>query len=553
MPTKVDPAKEISYGDVENFAEEEKHNFQDFVKLKTAVGGNLYCAFYTIAEGARYLSIESESLLESIEKHTKYKLSDHIESMRVAFNNYESQSFNKVSRLSEKEVIIKSAYAEKFAQDNKLSIFDIDEIRDDFDGFDTAQPDWFDKLRRHSNQQLYHFIVGSYLATIYPQIKLPCKEAQGNNLNQEQLIGYGNYLFPDNLVSMDISSKYFSNQELSEIIDQDANLKLKEKAKQHLDYDEEKKLFYLPKDKHDFNNKIHQSTSPLEVEQLSQVLDICSSDKFKEVDSLHFHHDEGNGAGHFSALIPKERYSKFRQNTQTSLEGVELTYPSKSPTPQNTEQHSIIEAEKINNTLLSDFIQAKNGTDQNAIKEAQEQFNSPSTYSGLGLKVELVGDPPAEGIQEEFTYKYKITDCIAGGLASMFYHQNKEKDLHIVFECKPEEHDQVITRIRNLKKTKSVADDQKGPLFEIWSGIEGGGQIIAGGKSKLGSKSENIKLLYGISPLGEQSDIPEKKFYTKKQGNSYEAQSYEEYIGKSSKEPGASGAAVRSDGAGRGN
>ncbi len=545
MPTKVDPAKEISYGDVENFAEEEKHNFQDFVKLKTAVGGNLYCAFYTIAEGARYLSIESESLLESIEKHTKYKLSDHIESMRVAFNNYESQSFNKVSRLSEKEVIIKSAYAEKFAQDNKLSIFDIDEIRDDFDGFDTAQPDWFDKLRRHSNQQLYHFIVGSYLATIYPQIKLPCKEAQGNNLNQEQLIGYGNYLFPDNLVSMDISSKYFSNQELSEIIDQDANLKLKEKAKQHLDYDEEKKLFYLPKDKHDFNNKIHQSTSPLEVEQLFQVLDICSSDKFKEVDSLHFHHDEGNGAGHFSALIPKERYSKFRQNTQTSLEGVELTYPSKSPTPQNTEQHSIIEAEKINNTLLSDFIQAKNGTDQNAIKEAQEQFNSPSTYSGLGLKVELVADPPAEGIQEEFEYKYKIIDCIAGGLASMFYDQHKDKDLHIVFKCKPEEHDKVITRIRNLEKTKSVADDEQGPLFKIWSGIRGESKIIVGGKANLNSNDQSVDLLYGLSLLAENDEI-ERKFYTKDEATgNYTAKSYEEYKGICNKSIGITRALAR--------
>ena len=124
-------------------------------------------------------------------------------------------------------------------------------------------------------------------------------------------------------------------------------------------------------------------------------------------------------------------------------------------------------------------------------------------------------------------------------------------DSPIVFKCKPEEHNQVITRIRNLEKTKSVADNKQGPLFEIWSGINGDSQIIAGGNAKLVSKSKGLEMLYGIS-LGTQSDIPERKFYKKKQDNGYEIQSYEKYIGESSKEAGPSGAAVISGDAGRG-
>ncbi len=108
-----------------------------------------------------------------------------------------------------------------FAEKNKLSLDNLKLIGAELSNINTKSQDWFDALRR--NKQLYHLIVGSYLASIYPNIEeLNHKNEQGNDLEHQQLIDYGDYLFPDNKVIMDISSRYFSNKELSDIIDQNA-------------------------------------------------------------------------------------------------------------------------------------------------------------------------------------------------------------------------------------------------------------------------------------------------------------------------------------------
>jgi hypothetical protein len=160
MPAEDGAAKKASYGGIEEFVDSEKEKFRDFVKVKTAVGGNLYCAFYTIAECARYLPIGSDDLLVSIEKHSKYKLSDHIEKINGAFKYYQQKSFYKCGNLTPEEVTHKSAYAEEFKQNGlRLDIYDIDNIKDDFGqylgGFSAAQEDWFDKLK--------NMIISSYI------------------------------------------------------------------------------------------------------------------------------------------------------------------------------------------------------------------------------------------------------------------------------------------------------------------------------------------------------------------------------------------------------
>ena len=406
MPAEVGSNKEAGCGDIEEFVGVEQEKFKDFVKVKSAVGGNLYCAFYTLAEILRYLSIDSKSLLKSIEKHTQYKLSDHIESIKKAFDEYCEKSFyeddaeealEKTSINAEK----KSAYAQEFKENGLcLDIFELDNIKVEFEkylnNFNKTQEDedWFDRLRRDRNKHLYHFIVGSYLATIYSQISLTGqKNEDGNNLEHQELIDLANHLFPNN------------------------------------------PLCYLPRDREGFNSIIQQYTSKLTEEQLEQVISICTPDKFTEIESSYYHY----GKQHFSALIPSQRFKQFNSEIPgLQIDGAAIPHqtPSSSPAPQNTEQQSKIEAEKINDKLLKDLNEAKQkanqGDEANAIEQAQHEFESPPIYSGLGLTAKLVVDPSVADSQEEFTYIYQITGCIEGGLASMFYNQYKDKDLHIV-------------------------------------------------------------------------------------------------------------------------
>lgn len=394
-------------------------------------------------------------------------------------------------------------------------------------------------------------IVGSYLATIYPKISLEDKSAAGNNLEHNELIDLANHLFPRNPLCMSVANEYYQNQGLVSLFDSpEVGQELKAAAESHLGYDDRIKLFFLPKDKEGFQSKIQQFLSNLSDEQSAQVISISTQDEFTRIESSYFHYDSQNK--HFSALIPIDRFNK---QFNKAIEGLQINgeavkgekTPSSSPALTGEGDLVKKEAEKINNELLEQLRKSKELDDQEVKNKAQKEFNSPPIYSGLGLKVELVGNPPSENYQEEFEYKYKITGCIESGLASGFYNLHSKKDLHIVFKCKPEEHDQVITNIRNLDRAK----ENEQPLFEIWSGIQGEGDVIAGGNAKLDSKSKGLEMLYGIF-LGAQSDIPERKFYKKNKDNVYEVQSYENYIGESSKEAGASGAGVVSGGAGRG-
>ena len=133
--------------------------------------------------------------------------------------------------------------------------------------------------------------------------------------------------------------------------------------------------------------------------------------------------------------------------------------------------------------------------------------------------------------QGEVEYKYKIIDYIEDGLASAFYKCYKDKNLHIVFKCKPEDHDQFITDIRNLKRIKSDKTKSTEYLFQIWSGKEGNGNAIVGGKSILDSNDLSVHMLYG-PPHNVAHGKIERKFYTKMddQGK-YKYQSYQEYQG----------------------
>ena len=424
MPAEDGAAEKASYSDIE-FVGSEKDKSEDFVKVKTAVRGNLYSSFYAIDECERYRSIDSKDLLELIEKHSgEYKLLDHIEKIKKAFDNYKQQSFYGGVNATEEEVRQKSYYAEQFkALGLFLDIYELDKIKDNFlqnlNNFDKTQEDWFDKLRR-DNKHLYHIIVGSYLATNYKQFNFDNKhEGDGdekvNNFLPHQLTAYAEFLFP-------------------------------------------------------------------------------------------------------------------KCNIVTSLEEVQFEIPSPSPTPQNTEKESQNEAEKINNELLEKLKESKKGDDQEAKNKAQEEFNfPPDIYSGLGLKVELVGDPPSENHQGEFEYKYKIIGGIKGGLASTFYDYYKDKNLHIVFKCKPEEHDQVITDIRNLKRIKGDTTKNTESLFQIWSGIDGGSNTIVGGKSKLDSNDQSVNMLYGPPNKVKDGEI-KGLFYTKsKETGAYEAKNYDEF------------------------
>lgn len=527
MPAEVGAAKKAIYGDIEDFVESEKEELKDFVKVKTAVGGNLYCAFYTIAECARYLSIDSNDLLKLIEKDPTHKLLDHITQIKEAFNDYKKQPFYGVTPLTEELANKKTGYATEFGRRGLcLDIYEIDNIKDDFNEVDTAQEDWFDKLRKHDNRQLYHLIVGSYLAAIYPKIILEDKSADGNNLEIQQLIDLANHLFPHYPLCMRFTDEYYKNEELIDSFR--GGQEFKEAAEGYLGYDDKKKLFYLPRDEEDFKSKIQQYTERLTEEQSVQVISICTSDKFTKIESAYYHFDKG----HFSALIPIERFEQFNEKLPPSQIYREVVQtPSPSPTPQNTEKESENEAKKINNELLKKLNESKNCDDQDPINKAQEEFNSPSKYSGLGLKVELVSGPPSKDHQGEFEYKYKITGYIENGLASGFYNQYIDgKDLYIVFKCKLEDHDQVITDIRNLKRAKSDTANEEKPLFEIWSGIEGGSNIIVANKSKLNSNDPCVNILYGISLDKNTTNVIMNKFYTKDgDQDNYISQSYEDY------------------------
>ncbi len=100
MPHNFNTDQKIICGGVDHLDEADKKKLQGYVKLKTAVGGNLYCAFYTIAEGSRYLSIESNKLLDLIEKDKKnsrgnyYTLSHHINQLREVYDTYQNKDFN---------------------------------------------------------------------------------------------------------------------------------------------------------------------------------------------------------------------------------------------------------------------------------------------------------------------------------------------------------------------------------------------------------------------------------------------------------------------------
>lgn len=535
MPAEVDSAQEASCGGIENFVEDEQEKFKGFVKVKTAVGGNLYWAFYTIAECARYLPIGSKDLLESIENHSEeYKLLDHIRKIKEAFNDYGQKSFYKCDNFTAEKATQKSAYAEEFKQNVLcLDIYDIDNNKDDFDQylceFSDEQEDWFDKLRKHDNKQLYHLIVGSYLATISPKISLNGKSKNGNNLEHQQLIDLANHLFPHNPLCMSFADKYYKNEALVSFIDScEEDQILKQAAEKWLVYDDKIKLFCLPKDKEGFQSKIQQYTSRLTTKQSAQVISICTPDKFTEIESSYYHY----GRQHFSALIPSQRFKQFNSEiTGLQIDDPKILHqtPSSSPAPQNTEIESKEEAEKINNKLLKQLNESKEKYDQEAKNKARKEFNSPSKYSGLGLKVELVKETTAT--QGEVEYKYKIIDYIEDGLASAFYKCYKDKNLHIVFKCKPEDHDQFITDIRNLKRIKSDKTKSTEYLFQIWSGIEGKGNAIVGGKSILDSNYLSVHMLYG-PPHNVIHGKIERKFYTKMddQGK-YKYQSYQEYQG----------------------
>lgn len=544
MPDKVGAAQGVSYGDVEEFVGSEKDTLEGFYKVKTAVG-DLCCAFYTIAECARYLSIDSKHLLESIEKDPNYKLSDHIKKLKEAFNYYQQKPFYRAPPSTEEEVKEKSGYEDEFSQKNKLTIYNADNIIGDFDGVDTTKDDWFDQLRKHDNKQLYHFIVGSYLATIYKKVKLEHQhEGDGgeevNNLLPEQLIAYAELLFPNyNIVSRHY--KYFCNNELMNIIH---DYDFISEAKLHLEYDKEKQLFFMPLNKDDFAKQISGLINSIELDiahiqqnnqdEMKEYLDnkikglellkiYLDKNKFTERETLYYYLDREER--HFSALIPIDRFEEFNKAiVGLQIDGEEVQdekFPSPNPTLQNAEDKSKKEAERINNELLKKLKESKVNSDSDENK-AQEEFNSPSKYSGLGLKVELVGDPPSENHQGEFEYKYKIIGCIENGLASGFYNMHWHKDLQIVFTCNPEDHDQFITNIRNLERVKE--DGQS--LFKI---LSGNNQIIAGGNKEFESNNPGLNILYG--PIEQVAKgIIERKFYRKNGGqDNYISQSYDEY------------------------